>query len=185
MNDEDKKLIDDILEGGIRKRRACNQLLKDHIRYIYSLLIGKLNLTEDDAYTVYHDSWVKVLESIEARTFRGNSKLSTYFYTTLYRTGLNFSNRIKREPQKESTDILVHLEDERVSPSKSLEVSDQIKALEPMMNSLGNNCKDILLKWADGYNMKEIAQILGLANAKVVKARKSQCLKKLKKLLGL
>jgi RNA polymerase sigma-70 factor (ECF subfamily) len=52
--------------------------------------------------------------------------------------------------------------------------------LHDKLNEIGENCRKLLLSWADGYPDKEIAALLEYKTADVVKTSRLRCLEKLR-----
>lgn len=51
--------------------------------------------------------------------------------------------------------------------------------LQELMDELGTNCKEVLMYWANGYKMKEIAELMNYKSADMAKKKKYQCFKAL------
>ena len=47
------------------------------------------------------------------------------------------------------------------------------------MNHLKSNCKQVLMYWAGGYNMSEIAQLVGYKSEGMARKKKCECYKEL------
>lgn len=56
--------------------------------------------------------------------------------------------------------------------------------LHEVLNKIGRNCKELLLKFYSGFSMQEIADQLNLASADVAKQSKARCMKSLKTEIG-
>ncbi|HKK88634.1 MAG TPA: hypothetical protein VJ917_07270, partial [Saprospiraceae bacterium] len=51
--------------------------------------------------------------------------------------------------------------------------------LQQLLSQLGDMCKQLLIYWAEGYKMKEIATKMHIVSDTAVRKRKHSCLKKL------
>ena len=54
--------------------------------------------------------------------------------------------------------------------------------LRQKLNEIGDNCRKMLIFWAEGYTDKEIAAEMEYKSADVVKTSRLRCLEKLKQL---
>jgi len=54
--------------------------------------------------------------------------------------------------------------------------------LRERLNQIGENCRQMLMLWADGYSDKEIASSMEYKTSDVVKTSRLRCLEKLKQL---
>jgi RNA polymerase sigma-70 factor (ECF subfamily) len=64
---------------------------------------------------------------------------------------------------------------------KLIEKTD-FDVLKQKLNALGDNCRQVLLLWADGFSDREIAAQLTYKTADVVKTSRLRCLDKLRQL---
>ncbi|MEP7196235.1 MAG: sigma-70 family RNA polymerase sigma factor [Saprospiraceae bacterium] len=57
--------------------------------------------------------------------------------------------------------------------------SERRDLLNDLLMKLRGNCQEVLMHWANGYNMEEIAQKLNYQSEGMARKKKSQCLKEL------
>ena len=125
-----------------------------------------------------------VEEQIKKSKFRGDSKLSSYFYRIFYNKSVDVA-------RKNSSNQIEHLPIEEVVPTADpaknildlLEVSDDRRKVQMYLDKLSEKCKIILLYFAKGYNMEEIAEMAELKNAESATSQKYKCFKKLEQLI--
>ena len=58
---------------------------------------------------------------------------------------------------------------------------NQKETIQRVLSILGAKCKEVLMYWANGYNMKEIAKLVGYKSEDVAKKKKHLCMDKLQK----
>lgn len=51
--------------------------------------------------------------------------------------------------------------------------------LQEVLGGLGRNCKEVLMHWANGYSMKEIADLMNYQSDTMARKKKYQCFKAL------
>lgn len=179
----DNQILQLILKGGKDKEDAAIYLFDSMQGFIITIQ-GKLNLSLEDARDAYSDALVKLVRQIKNQTFRGDSKVSSYFYSIFYNTAVDVSR--KKTTNKNIKTL--PLEDYDVRERDLLGLMDkkeEAKRLVHVMGELGPACKKILLDWGYyGYNMQEIADRSQLSNADSARSMKYKCLKKLKTLLA-
>ena len=68
-----------------------------------------------------------------------------------------------------------------VTPEDLVIDFSQKKLIENLLSYLGRNCKEVLMYWANGYKMKEIAKLVGYKSEGMAKKKKHLCMDKLQK----
>jgi len=177
---QDPQITHAILEGGKPKENAIQYLIDTHIGFVHKVH-RNLNLSIDEAKDVYTDAILALMQAVENKTFKGNSKLSTFLYKIFYFKCVDLS-------RKNTTNRIDYMEEiPDVNPSemdsfKDLLINDEVKNLKIHLEKIGNPCYQILMDWGFwGYKMNEIAKRNGLENAGKAKRKKYNCLQKLMK----
>ena len=183
-NATDQEIIQAIKEGGAKGEKYIEYLYsRAYIRMIHKVK-RKLFLDEEDVRDGYADAIVKLVDQIKKEKFRGDSKLSSYFYRIFY-------NKCVDVARKRSSHTFEYLPIDEVKqtedPAKNildmLEVSDDRRKVQMYLNKLSEKCRLILLHHASGYSMTEIAEKAGLKNAESATSQKFKCFKKLEQLI--
>ena len=65
------------------------------------------------------------------------------------------------------------------TPESLLFDQTKIEQLNDLLGKLGKNCKEVLMYWANGYSMKEIAEMMGYKSDNMAKKKKYKCFKEL------
>ncbi len=182
----DDILITNLKLNTISKRKAEDDLFN---RYAYFIKEGiyKFSLTQDEAFDAYSDAILQGIDNIVKGLFESRASLKTYLYKI-------FSNKCvdlirKKTTNKNSihqtasiSDMLLMIADSAKSIIQQLTDKTDIEVLRKKLNELGENCKKILLLFADNYNDKEIAALMEYKTADVVKTSRLRCLEKLRQL---
>lgn len=83
-------------------------------------------------------------------------------------------NKIRTEDIDDQYDI-----SSDTTPESLLLDQSKIENLNELLEKLGKNCKEVLMYWANGYSMKEIADLMGYKSDNMAKKKKYKCFKEL------
>lgn len=183
MEVSDEKIIIEIRAGGLKRESATDMLMRKYIKYVSSIQ-KKYHVEEEQAIDLFTDAIIGLIMRIEQNKFRGESKLSTYFYRI-------FVNKTIDHLRKKNVNI-VQIEDQEFSNfsqerPQSEEWFDKMKFenLKQTMKKIGEPCYQILMDWGFwGYSMEEIGSRLDIGSKDQVKKKKYTCLKKLRKIIS-
>ena len=178
----DRELIEAIRRGGLAREKALLFLYKRYVAFVYKLQ-KRYSLSIEDAKDAYSDAIIVAGEQISKNMFRGESQISSYLYRIFSNKCVDLIRK-KANPPTHTLETVSTLSDREKSMQDLLEVRDEVRELEHVLDQMGPSCKQILLDWAYfGYSMEEIAQRAGLKNAESAMSQKYKCFKKLKQLL--
>lgn len=183
---KDDEIIHIIRENEPTKSNAENQLFA---RYVYFIEEGKrkYSLSDDDAFTAYSDTILTTLNNIRNSSFESRSSLKTYLYKIFHHKCVDLirkktTNKSSIHQTAPMSDMLEMLGDEAKNVlQKLIEKNDQ-NILRLRLNEMGENCRKLLLFFADGFKDKEIATLMAYKAAEVVKTTRLRCLEKLRRL---
>jgi len=168
----DKELISKIQHGDINAFSDFDDL-KDKA---FSLTLGILKNTEE-AEDSLQEAFIKTYRAIVENKFKGDSKLSTYFYTIVYNTAVD---SFKKSRRKNFSMISIDVEDVSFKEGDELTVSpDSLISEESFDKKISDNeiqsiVKNYLNKipvqyslililfYVDGLSHEEISNLLGL-----------------------
>lgn len=180
----DDEMIRVIKENNIARREAENQLFN---QYSYFIKDGmkKYSLTEEDAFTAYSDTILQTLDNITGLLFEQRSSLKTYLYRIFKNKCVDLIR--KKTTNKRSiyqtaplSEMMNMIADRAKNVIQQLIDKNDFDLLKTRLNELGENCRKLLLFFADGYNDKEIALFMEYKSADVVKTSRLRCLEKLR-----
>lgn len=178
----DDKIIEEILKGG-KPFEDMSMYLFDSFKGFIPKVNQKLHLSNGEVNDAYADALVRCIRKIKDHTFKGESKLSSYFYSIFYNAAVDVSR--KKTSNRNIGTVEIHEYDAKERDlMELLEISDSSKQVVNLMNVMGDPCKKILLDWGyHGYSMDEIADRSSLKNAESARSMKYKCLKKLKQII--
>lgn len=182
----EREIIDGLLETGINRRKSEEQLFN---RFAYFIHEGmhKQGLLQEQAFDVYSDTILAAIEKIRNGSFEGRSSLKTWVYQIFHNKCVDLirkstTNKSSVHRTLSVSESLFQLSD----PAKTIiqQLADQTdwNLLKQRLNEIGDNCRQMLLHWADGTTDKEIAEFMGYKTADVVKTSRLRCLDKLRQL---
>ena len=178
----DQLIIEGIQKGGVEREKFIHYLFDTHQGFLHKVR-KKQFLSIEEAQDAYADAVVKLASQISLGKFRGDSKLSTYFYTIFYNKCVDVSRK-KASHTSTTIEEYPELSDPAANILHKMDVADEARQVRGVMDSMGATCKEILLDWAYmGYSMEEIAQRRNLKTADSARSLKYKCLKKLRELL--
>ena len=176
----DQEIILLFRSTGREKEAAVKDFIKGQSHYIPKVA-RKLSLDKSEVVDCYSDAIVSLLKQVVEDKFRGESKLTSYFYRIFYNKCVDLS---RKKTTNIMTDDLSTLRTND-TPLGALEVKQEFINLKKNLTAIGEICKKIVMEWGYyGYSMEEIAQRNNLQNAKQAKDRKYKCLKKLREFIN-
>lgn len=124
--------------------------------------------SEEKAQDLTHDIFIKIY--LNLKTFKGESKLSTWIYSIAYYHCLNFVKTSKKKPE-ENQDLYedvhnIEQPEEEISDSELFEIN--YTRLQEILNQIDIEDKAILLmKYKDDMPVKDIAELLKIKESAV------------------
>lgn len=182
--DDDDEMIRIIQENKAARRQAENQLFNQYAYLIKEGMI-KYSLEQEDAFTAYSDTILQSLDNIAGSLFEKRSSLKTYLYKIFNNKCVDLIR--KRTTNKRSihqtapiSEMMNMLSDQAKNVIQQLIEKNDFDLLRARLKELGDNCRKLLLFFADGYNDKEIAVFMEYKTADVVKTSRLRCQEKLR-----
>lgn len=167
---EDLIVLEKIMSGDTK---AYSSIVEKYqgmtFRYVYSRFPDS-----DEALDITQDILVTVFEAL--KSFRGEAKFSTWFYSIMMNHCKNYrkkKSRIKFIPISYSSggeDYDLQLADERENPEESVILNDSMRIVREELMRLPNEYKEILImRDIDGLSYNEITDLLNInmSNVKV------------------
>jgi RNA polymerase sigma factor (sigma-70 family) len=184
--DADRQIIGHLRQNGLDKRKGEEALFS---RYSYFIREGmsKQGLSEEEAFNAYSDTVLAAIERISNGTFQGHSSLKTWLYQIFHNKCVdllrkNATNKNIIHRTESISERLLHISDKARSVVQVLIEKSDWNLLKEKLNQLNEDCRKMLLFWADSYSDKEIATMMEYKTADVVKTSRLRCLEKLKRL---
>jgi len=182
----EREIINGLLETGTTRRQSEEQLFN---RFAYFIHEGmhKQGLLQEQAFDVYADTILSAIDKIRNGSFEGRSSLKTWIYQIFHNKCVDLirkttTNKNSIHRTLSISDLLFQLSDPAKSIVQKLAEQTDSDLLREKLREIGENCKQMLMQWADGCSDKEIAQEMGYKTADVVKTSRLRCLEKLRQL---
>jgi len=181
---KDPEIIDHLKQVGANRRKAEDQLFNNFVYFIQQGM-RKYSLPEEDSFEVYSDTILSAIDTIVSGTFEGRSSLKTYLFRIFNNKCVDHirkltTNKNKIHRNTSSPDLLSQLSDSAKSIIQQMVDRSDLDLLRAKLKELGDNCREMLALFADGYSDKEIAMTMQYKTAEVVKTSRLRCLEKLR-----
>lgn len=161
--------------------RDFNSFFTKERKKTIALLCGRYNLSQESAEDVYQESCIALFQNIKTgKLVTLTSSLSTYFTQICIFQTLKKIRDVKSFDSIENNQYDLSKVDELFSAEDGFTVKQQ-RAMEDIINHLPSPCNVILWSYYyDNMSLMEIANIIDFKNSDSVKAKKNQCMNKLK-----
>ena len=183
----EREIIERLMQNGISKRKAEEDLFNMY-SYFVREGIRKYSISEDDSIDAYSDTILTAIEKISNHTFEGRSSLKTYVFQIFHNKCVDLlrkktTNKNRVHQTVSIDDMLFQISDTAKPVIQKMTEKADWEELKQRLNTMGGNCRQLLLFFADGYNDKDIAVVLEYKTADVVKTSRLRCLEKLRHLI--
>ena len=135
---------------------------------------------QDDAKSVFNYSLAKFVKAvIKNKDF--NIKQSLYHYIGGIAKYTWYDElAVKNKHHNLTLETVPEFSDE-VSSDDRLMLKERNVLLADLLLKMRRNCKEVLMHWANGYSMEEIAEMLNYKSFMMAKKKKYECMKQLLK----
>ncbi len=186
LTPDEREIIDSIQQNSVERRKGEERLFT---RYAYFIKEGihKYSLTEEEAFDVYSDTIISAIEKIAKRSFEERSSLKTWLYQIFHNKYVDLlrkksTNKGSVHQTSSISDFLLEAADSAKTIIQQLVDKADKVVLKQKLNQLGDNCRKMLMFWAESYSDKEIAVEMEYKSSDVVKTSRLRCLEKLRQL---
>ena len=186
---DDEEIIRNLKESKTVKRKAEEDLFSKY-SYFIKEGINKYSLDQEDAFNAYSDTILQAIGNVAADRFEKRSSLKTYIYRIFTNKCVDLirkktTNKSSVHQTAPISDMLTMISDPAKTIIQQLIEKNDIELLKTKLNEIGENCKQLLSMFAEGYNDKEIAMNMEYKSADVVKTSRLRCLDKLRQLYNI
>jgi RNA polymerase sigma-70 factor (ECF subfamily) len=167
---EDIQVIEKVLAGDVDAFSEIIERYKDKtFNYVYSQIKDY-----DEALDITQEIFIMTIEAL--RSFRRESKFSTWFYSIMvnycknYRKKNSRYNLVSINSSRGEDEYDMQLPDERENPENEVIMNDSLRIVKDEIGKLPDDYREILLlRDIQGLSYNEIAEILdiSLSNVKV------------------
>lgn len=186
QNSFDREIINNLLQNGIERKKGEEQLFSSYAYFIQQA-IHKYSFQEDEAFNIYADTIIAAIARVTNHSFEGRSSIKTWLYQIFHNKCVDLvrkkaTNKNSVHHAQSVSDMLLHMADTAKSVIQEMIERTDIDLVKQKLKEIGENCRQLLLQWADGFSDKEIAATMEYKTADVVKTSRLRCLEKLRQL---
>jgi RNA polymerase sigma-70 factor (ECF subfamily) len=182
----DEEIIRNLTAAGNDKRKGEDDLFS---RFAYFIKVGidRYRVKEDDAFDAYSDTIISAIDSIRSGQFGNRSSLKTYIFKVFHNKCVDIvrKNTTNKRSVNHTTaldNMMTQLSDTAKSVVQQIIEQTDFDEMKRKLTELGENCRALLIMFAEGYADKEIAVSMEYKSAEVVKTSRLRCLEKLRKM---
>ncbi len=146
-------------------------------------LVGKYVMTHsgdaNDGKFIFDEMIVQIVKTmISKKAIDQDGPLEPYLFTI---AKFLWSAELKRKAKLSFTNAIPsEYESEHQSSHEAIFLTEERKQiLRGLLDKLRTNCRDVLMLWANGFSMIEIAQNMNYLSEGMARKKKSQCFKEL------
>lgn len=133
-------------------------------------------VSRDEADLLWTDIVVKFALLVKSNKYEDKGKMLGYIKNLSNFMVLNFFRDKRKEPTALSSTPVGDEYQIAYTTNDHFEIKS---LLESELSKIGESCKELLLYWAHGYNMKEIMSKFNIVSEVATRKRKHSCMKKL------
>jgi len=186
LSTDEREIIDSIAQNGVERKKGEERLFN---RYAYFIkeAVYKYSVSEEDGFDLYSDTILSAIEKIANGSFQGRSSLKTWLYSIFHNKYVDLlrkktTNKSSIHQTLSISDMLLQVSDQSKTIVQRLVDKTDWEILRDRLVQVGENCRQMLMLWADGYSDKDIAGLMEYKTSDVVKTSRLRCLEKLKQL---
>jgi len=161
----DEELVFKIVETNNSQLFAI--LYDRYSKVVYNKCYGFAK-NKEEAEDLTHDVFIRLF--VKLKTFKGNSKFSTWLYSFTYNFCVNYVQRNTHKKKEKVTvvtdvikddDVFEEIDDAQLFELKSEKLSKALALMDPKDKSI------LLMKYQDDMSIKEIKEALGIGESAV------------------
>lgn len=132
----------------------------------------------EDFDVIFNTTLLQFIKTVAKNdTFEINSSIHNYIVGIAKYV---WYKELKTRKKTKYVEIGNYFELKTETTPESLVIDHSRKELvSKLLNQVGSKCKEVLMYWANGYKMKEIAKFLGYKSEGMARKKKHQCFKEL------
>jgi RNA polymerase sigma-70 factor (ECF subfamily) len=182
----DRDIINRLMQGGIDRKKGEEQLFSSYA-YFIDQARHHYSFNGDEAFNIYADTILAAIAQITGGAFEGRSSLKTWLHQIFHNKCVDFvrkkaTNKDRVHHALSISSMLLQMADSAKSVIQEMMDRTNKEHLQEKLKKIGENCRQMLMQWAEGYSDKEIAAAMEYKTADVVKTSRLRCLEKLRQL---
>lgn len=174
-----QEMIRLIRSGAEGREVVASEILNNtEIRRGVRKIVHKIEGPEVEMEEVFHYSIVQFMKSVMKNPeFTISSNVHSYIFGIARNICLQRIRKAKL-PMAELPEY-AEMDDDSVPIDLQIMNQERYSLLHSVLSTLGAKCREVLMHWAAGFKMAEIAKILDYSSDVVVRRKKMKCLQQL------
>lgn len=141
---------------------------------IYGLIL-KSGGEQSDAQSVFNQTLIQFIKTVIRKPdLQITSTLNSYIAGIARYCWYEDLGKRKKPPI-----IRPQNEEDTITPEKMVIDLEKKNLLQELLSKMKRNCKEVLMHWANGFTMNEIADMMDYKSFKMAKKKKYECMKQL------
>lgn len=174
-----EEVVSIIRSGKQGRDQIITSLFKDAmLRQSIRAVVLKYGGREEDVSHIFNTTLMQFVKTVMKNP---NPSISSGLHT--YLCGIakySWFHETKRRGKNLAEDIEDHRElSDGISPENLMIDQSKFSLLHGLLDRLGKNCKEVLLHWANGFSMVEIAKMMNYKSDMMARKKKYKCFKEL------
>ena len=186
-----KKITDEAIIEGLKTGNSdWNSITYKHFKPILERFYrkGKNRQQQDEMVfnAAYNQTIFALMQNVRSGKYRATAKLSTYLIDIFKKKLIDELRRFNKNTAHPENDVSTFYDlPSTLNIEKEFQTKETLAIAIEVLKNIGDNCYEVIMKHIEGFKDKEIAELLGLATAKVVKSRRHTCKKKFNEVIAL
>ena len=174
-----ERILTKIRSGKSGRDEVIGQLYYDEVlRQKIKSVVLRYGGQQHDIEEVFNTTLMQFVKTVvKNKEMAINSSLHGYLSGVAKYVWMNQSKKEKKNRSEEIDDQFDIQSD--TTPESLLLDQSKVDLLGGLLQKLGRNCKEVLMYWANGYSMKEIAEMMDYKSDNMAKKKKYKCFKEL------
>lgn len=182
----EQEILHSLRQDGVDRKRG-EELLFSQYAYLIKQGVYKYSFSEEEAFSTYSDTIIAIIPQLSDGSFEGRSSLKTWINQVFHNKCVDLIRKkttIKNSIHRTTAlpDLFSRIADSAKSVLQEMVDQADREKIRQKLNELGENCRQLLMHWAEGVSDKEIAVVMEYKTADVVKTSRLRCLEKLRQL---
>ncbi|MEM9545087.1 MAG: sigma-70 family RNA polymerase sigma factor [Bacteroidota bacterium] len=168
-----------IRSGKSGRDQVLSMLYNDHaLRSKIDSIVLKYGGQKSDCNTIFNNTLIQFVKTaVKNKDLDITSNLHAYLCGIAKYNWFN-ENKKELKHRTENLDDQFNISLD-VTPESLVIDQGKITMLHKVLKGLGKNCKEVLMYWANGYTMDEIAKMVGYKSNMMARKKKYKCFKEL------
>ena len=177
--DADFQIIVKKIRASATERHEVVRMIANDVKLMADIqnYVLKNNGSANDGQMVFHDSIIAFVKKVFTdRNFELTNSHQQYLFGIAKNIWLSHLRKKSKLPVTQTMDHVKETSSDDETDKKIFS-DDKLRIIHKILDVLRPNCKEVLLHWAGGYSMLEIAEKLGFPTEGAARKKKCECYK--------